>query len=98
MFAWLLGAASVMLVDLLLWARWAILEGRLTPACSMGNMGSPFGTVYAASCGGLPARAWMRRGGAMGNMGSLGSHFLIATPLRNIYRTTVISVVFKVYR
>ena len=118
MVAWRLGAAGVMPVDLLLWARWAILEGRLAPdrpgggqlapdrpgggqrapACSMGNMGSPFGTVYAASCGGLPARAWMRRDGVMGHMGHLGDPFLIATPLRNIYSTTVISVIFKVYR
>ena len=51
-----LGAANVMAVDLLLWARWAILEGRLVPAGGMGNMGSPFGTVDVTSCGRLPAR------------------------------------------
>ena len=73
-----LGVAGVMLVDLLLWARWAILEGRLAPACSMGNMGSPIGTVDVASCGRLPARAWMRRDGVMGHMGHLGDPFLIA--------------------
>ena len=78
MIAWRLGVASVMLVVLLLWARWAMLEGRLAPACGMGNMGSLFGTVDAASCGGLPARAWMRRGGVMGHMGHLGDPFLIA--------------------
>ena len=78
MIAWRLGVVDGVLVDLLLWARWAILEGRLVPACSMGNMGSPFGTVDAASCGGLPARAWMRRDGVMGHMGHLGDPFLIA--------------------
>ena len=93
-----LGVASVMLVGLLLWARWAILEGRLAPdrpgggqrapdrpgggqrapAGGMGNMGSPFGTVDVTSCGRLPARAWMRRDGVMGQMGHLGDPFLIA--------------------
>ena len=92
-----LGAASVMPVDLLLWARWAILEGRLVPAGGMGNMGSPIGIVDAASCGRLPARAWMRRDGAMGNMGNMGSQFLIGTPLqinstysRNSYFTRIV--------
>ena len=65
-------------VDLLLWARWVVLEGRLAPACSMGQMGHPFGTVDVTSCGRLPARAWMRRDGVMGHMGHLGDPFLIA--------------------
>ena len=43
----------------------------------MGQMGHPFGTVDVTSCGGLPARAWMRRGGVMGQMGIMGSQFLI---------------------
>ena len=97
MIAWRLGIDGVMLVDLLLWARWAILEGRLAPACSMGNMGSPIGIVDVASCGRLSARAWMRRDGAMGNMGNMGSQFLIGTPLqinstysRNSYFTRIV--------
>ena len=87
-----LGAASVMPVDLLLWARWAILEGRLAPdrpgggqrapACSMGNMGSPIGIVDVTSCGGCRRGPGCAAVGVMGQMGNMGSRFFFRSPLQ----------------